>query len=143
MDTYVWWFVLAFGLAIAELMTGTFYLLVIAMALGVAGLAALFGAGFVVQLVIATAIGIGGSLLLRNSRFGRGIHASSAADPVQNMDVGQTVRVEQWSNNRTARATYRGALWDIELAAGESPVAGDYVIREIQGNRLVVVPRRS
>lgn len=138
MSSYVWWFVLAFGLAIAELMTGTFYLLVIALALGVAGLAALFGAGFALQLVVATAIGFGGSMLLRNSRFGRRASASGANDPVQNMDVGQTVRIDQWSGSRTARATYRGAQWDVELAAGETPAPGDYVIREIQSNRLVV-----
>jgi membrane protein implicated in regulation of membrane protease activity len=137
MGSYVWWFVLAFGLAIAELMTGTFYLLVIALALGVAGLAALFGAGFAVQLVVATAIGFGGSIALRNSRFGRRAHASRS-DRVQNMDVGQTVRIEQWADNRTARASYRGAQWDVELAAGETPGAGEYVIREIHANRLVV-----
>jgi membrane protein implicated in regulation of membrane protease activity len=142
MDSYVWWFVLAFGLAIAELMTGTFYLLVIALALGVAGLAALFGAGFSVQLLIATAIGVGGSLALRKSTFGRRIHASPADDPVQNMDVGQTVRIEQWSDHR-ARATYRGSQWDIELAAGETPAPGEFVIRAIQGNRLVVSRKLS
>ena len=37
MDNYVWWFVIGFGLVVAELLTGTFYLLVLAVAFGAAG----------------------------------------------------------------------------------------------------------
>jgi membrane protein implicated in regulation of membrane protease activity len=140
MAGYVWWFVLAFGLLIAELVTGTFYLLVIALALASAGVAHLLGAALAVQLVVAAAVGFGGSLWLRRSRFGR-LARKEAADSVQHMDVGQVVRVDQWSPSRTARASYRGALWDVELAAGEEPVAGEFVIREIQGNRLIVARR--
>ena len=44
MDNYVWWFVIGFGLVVAELLTGTFYLLVIAIAFGAAGVAALVDA---------------------------------------------------------------------------------------------------
>ena len=60
MSGYAWWFVLAFGLLIAELVTGTFYLLVIALALASAGVAHLLGAAFAAQLVVAAAIGFGG-----------------------------------------------------------------------------------
>lgn len=140
MAGYVWWFVLAFGLLIAELVTGTFYLLVISLALASAGVAHLLGAALAVQLVVAAAVGIGGSLWLRHLRIGR-LGRKEAADSVQHMDVGQVVRVDQWSPARTARASYRGALWDVELAAGEEAVAGEFVIREIQGNRLIVARR--
>jgi membrane protein implicated in regulation of membrane protease activity len=140
--TYVWWFVLAFGLLIAELVTGTFYLLVIAFALACAGAANLLGAGLALQLVIAAAIGFGGSLWLRNSHFGRR-GRKDRADSVQNMDVGQTVRVDQWSSARTARTNYRGAQWDVELAAGEEAAPGEFVIREIHANRLIVGPQRT
>ena len=71
MQAYVWWFVLGFGLVVAELMTGTFYLLVIAIALACAGVAAFFDAPLAGQLVIAAVIGLGGSLWLRKSRFGK------------------------------------------------------------------------
>jgi membrane protein implicated in regulation of membrane protease activity len=138
MSGYVWWFVLGFGLLVAELLTGTFYLMVIALAAGAAGVAALLGAGLPLQLLVAAVIGFGGSLWLRKTR---GLHPAGAND-LQNMDVGQVVRVEHWSPNRTARASYRGALWDIELAAGEQPAPGEFVIRDIQSNRLIVAPRR-
>jgi membrane protein implicated in regulation of membrane protease activity len=139
MQAYVWWFVLGFGLLVAELMTGTFYLLVIALALACAGVTAFFGAPLELQLVVAAAIGLGGSLWLRRSRFGR--RHDRGADRVQNMDIGQIVRVEHWSANRTARAAYRGAQWDVELAPGEAMQAGDFVIRDIQANRLIVAAR--
>jgi membrane protein implicated in regulation of membrane protease activity len=142
MSGYVWWFVLAFGLVIAELVTGTFYLLVLSIALASAGVAHLLGAAFAVQLVVAAAIGFGGSLWLRRSRIGR-LGRKEAADSVQNMDVGQVVRVDQWSPARTARTSYRGALWDVELAAGEDAAPGEFVIREIHANRLIVAARRA
>ena len=139
MQAYVWWFVLGFGLLVAELMTGTFYLLVIALALACAGLVAFFDAPLTVQFVVAAAVGLGGSLWLRRSRFGR--RHDPRADRVQNMDIGQTVRVEHWSPNRTARAAYRGTQWDVELAPGAAMQAGEFVIRDIQANRLIVAPR--
>jgi membrane protein implicated in regulation of membrane protease activity len=140
MSGYVWWFVVGFGLLVAELLTGTFYLLVIAVAMGAAGLAALAGAPFALQLVIAAAIGLGGSLWLRTTKFGRRLH-ERGDDRVQNMDIGQSVRIDQWSPARTARAQYRGSTWEVELAPGELPAAGEYVIREIQANRLIVAAK--
>jgi membrane protein implicated in regulation of membrane protease activity len=140
MSGYVWWFVVGFGLLVAELLTGTFYLLVIAVALGAAGLAALAGAPFALQLVLAAAIGAGGSLWLRRSNFGRRLH-QRGDDRLQHMDVGQSVRVEQWTPTRTARAQYRGSTWEVELAPGEQPVAGDFVIRAIHANRLIVAAK--
>lgn len=142
MDNYVGWFVIGFGLVIAELLTGTFYLLVIAVAFGAAGVAALLGAPMVVQLATAAAFSLGGTLWLRASPFGRRLHDRATSDHVQNMDVGQTLRVEQWTPNRTARASYRGATWDVELIPGEELVAGEFVIREIHANRLIVAPKR-
>ncbi len=59
MDSHIIWFVVAFGLLVAELLTGTFYLLVIALALGVAGVAAWLGAPVALQFVLAAAIGLG------------------------------------------------------------------------------------
>lgn len=142
MSGSVWWFVLAFRLLIAELVTGTFYLLVISLALACAGVAHLLGAAPATQLVVAAAIGFGGTLWLRRARLGR-LGRKDAADSVQNMDVGRVVRVDQWSPSRAARANYRGAQWDVELAPGEEAAPGDFVIREIHANRLIVAARRA
>jgi len=140
MDSYIVWFVVAFGLLVAELLTGTFYLLVIAIALAVAGFAALAGASSPLQFIVGAAIGLGGSIWLRSTRFGERLH-ERGEDLVQNMDIGQTLRVEHWTAARTARASYRGAVWDVELAPGEQPAGGEFVIREINANRLIVAPK--
>jgi len=140
MDSFIGWFVVAFGLLVAELLTGTFYLLVIAIALAVAGIAALAGLSTPLQFVVAAAIGVGGSIWLRSTRFGRRLH-ERGDDRVQNMDIGQSLRVENWTTARTARANYRGAVWDVELAPGEQPMSGEFVIREIQANRLIVAAK--
>lgn len=139
MSGWVWWFVLAGGALIAELLTGTFYLLVIAVALAAGGAASLLGAPFALQLLATAAIGFGGALALRRMRFAR---RNDPAQPLQNMDVGQTVNVAHWSDARTARARYRGALWDVELAPGEEAQPGEFVIQAIRANRLVVARRR-
>jgi membrane protein implicated in regulation of membrane protease activity len=140
MTGYVWWFVIGFGLLVAELLTGTFYLLIIAIAMGVAGITAFLGASLALQLVVAAAIGLGGSVWLRSTKWGKRLH-QRGDDRVQNMDLGQSLRVDQWTAARTARAQYRGSVWDVELAPGEQPVAGDFVIREIHANRLIVAAK--
>ena len=130
--------VLAFGLLILELLTGTFYLLVIAVAIAAGGLTNLAGAPFELQLVVAAVIGLAGSLWLRRSRFGR-----LGDDPasLQSFDIGQVVRIDSWGAGNTARAQYRGAEWDVVLAPGETAAAGEFVIRSVQGSRLVVARR--
>ena len=136
MSAWIWWMVLAFGLLILELLTGTFYLLVIAVAIAAGGLANLAGAPVTLQLVGAAVIGLAGSLGLRRSRLGRPTGEADAL--LQNLDIGQMVRIDSWGAGNTARAHYRGAEWDVLLAPGETPTPGDFVIRSVQGSRLVV-----
>ena len=140
MSDWIWWMVLAFGLLILELVTGTFYLLVIALALAAGGIAGLAGAPFTLQLVVAAAVGFTGALWLRRARFGR---LKTEGDDLQNLDVGQVVRVENWSASNTARTSYRGAAWDVVLAPGETAAPGDFVIQSVQGSRLVVARRSN
>jgi membrane protein implicated in regulation of membrane protease activity len=137
---WIWWLVLAFGLLILELLTGTFYLMVIAVALAAGGVASLAGATLALQLVVAAAVGFAGALWLRRSRFGR---LKTEGDELQNLDVGQLVRVDGWSAGNTARAQYRGAEWDVVLAPGETAAPGEFVIRAVQGSRLVVARRTN
>ncbi|MFN7572482.1 MAG: NfeD family protein [Betaproteobacteria bacterium] len=134
------WFVLGLVLLVAELATGTFYLLMLAVAFAAGGVVALAGGPLALQLVLAAAIGFAGSIWLRRVRALRSARGS-AHDPVQHMDVGQTVHVDEWGRDGTARAQYRGALWEVELARGEPARAGAYTIQAIHANRLVVVAR--
>lgn len=135
------WLVLA-GLAIGvELFTGTFYLLMIAIGLAAGGGIALLGGALEWQLLVAAAIGFAAVGLLRRSRFGKMNKEEAARDPNVILDIGQSVRVELWSEldgTSTSRVRYRGAEWDVELAPGNAAQAGQFIIREVRGSRLIV-----
>jgi len=123
MGDWVWWFVLAFVLLVAELLTVTFYLLMIR-ARPCRRRSGKPGRRFAsrLQLLVAAVLGFSGALLLRRLRFGK--LQNDQAEPLQNMDVGQSLKVDGWSGTRTARANYRGAQWDIEACAGRGTATG-------------------
>ncbi|MBQ5946769.1 NfeD family protein [Massilia sp. ST3] len=137
MSDWTIWLIGTGILVIAELFTGTFYLLMIALGLCAGALAALLGASGPLQTLAAAAVGVAATLVLRRSRFGRAARGEAANDPNMNLDIGQRVSVPQWQGRR-ARVMYRGALWDVELRPGASDHPGDFRIVEVHGNRLVV-----
>jgi len=137
MSDWTIWLIGAGVLVIAELFTGTFYLLMIALGLCAGALAALAGLSGPLQTLVAAAVGVAATLVLRRSRFGKAAHGEAANDPSINLDIGQRVRVPQWQDRR-ARVMYRGALWDVELRPGASDHPGDFRIVEVHGNRLIV-----
>lgn len=142
MAPWIIWFALAGVLVVLEMFSGTFYLLMIAISFAVGGVVALAGTGGEAQLAIAAMTGLIAIYGLRRSRLGRFSRRDAARDPNVNLDIGQTLTVDEWSGQegeiRTARAVYRGASWDIELEPGAQARPGVFVIREIRGNRLVV-----
>ena len=132
-ESTLWW--LMTGIAVAvELLTGTFYLLMVAIGLGAGALAAHAGAGVSVQLVVAAVVG-GGAVaacyLLRGKR-----RAGPAA--VDSLDVGATVQVDSWNTDGTANVKYRGANWTAMPASGTVQGTGAHRVREVIGSRLVV-----
>ena len=137
MSDWTIWLVGAGILVIAELFTGTFYLLMIALGLCAGAMAALAGISGPLQTVVAAAVGVASTLVLRRSRLGKSGREEAANDPNMNLDIGQRVSVPQWQDRR-ARVMYRGALWDVELRPGASDHPGDFRIVEVHGNRLIV-----
>jgi membrane protein implicated in regulation of membrane protease activity len=131
------WLAAAGVLVVLELMSGTFYLLMIAIGLTFGALAALAGASTPVQTIAAALVGVLATGLLHRSRFGRPNKHSPARDHNVNLDIGQRVTVPAWQDGR-ARVMYRGALWDVELGQGATPHSGDFRIVEVQGSRLIV-----
>jgi membrane protein implicated in regulation of membrane protease activity len=138
MSDWMIWFGLAGALVICEMFTGTFYLLMIGIGFSAGGLAALAGAGGSTQLAVTAIVGIAATYGLRRSKWGKMERGNASRDPNVNLDIGQTVAIEVWSEARTARAMYRGALWDVELEGDAQARAGTFVIREVRGSRLIV-----
>ena len=64
MDAYLVWLLLGLALVIVELLTGTFYLLVLGVAAFGAGAVAWFGGGFAAQAIAAAAVALVGADLV-------------------------------------------------------------------------------
>jgi membrane protein implicated in regulation of membrane protease activity len=136
-DSTFWW--IAAGVAVAaELITGTFYLLMVAIGLAAAALVAHTGAATAIQITVAAAVGGGAVLVLRWARS-RGTAAPAAqANPDIHLDIGQTVHIAHWSADGSSQVHYRGANWTAIHRTGVVPVAGEHRVAEVIGSRLLV-----
>ena len=138
-----WWWMAA-GVAVAvELVTGTFYLLMIGLGLAAGALAAHAGLNGNAQIVIAALTGGGATALWH---FKRASHPQSA--PVRensdaHLDIGATVTVTHWNDDRTARVNYRGSSWTARLQSGAVMRSGAHVVSAVEGNWLVLSPSDS
>ncbi len=143
MSAHWWWWGLAVGLMAFELTTGTLFLLVLAVGAAVGGLAAFGGLGGAAQILVAAVTALVGWFLLR--RFQprrRGALPSVQSNQDVLLDIGSRVRVDRWQPGGVSRVHYRGAAWEAVIAPGipGEPAPGDYEIRAIEGNRLVLAP---
>lgn len=137
-ESTIWW-LLAGAAVAAELVTGTFYLLMLAVGLAVGAIAAYLGFSSVAQLLLAAAIG-GGAV------FGWYFYRSKSPAPLPananrdvNLDIGEPVHVEYWNADGTATVKFRGANWTaVSSDPSASGLTGSFRIREMLGNRLVI-----
>jgi membrane protein implicated in regulation of membrane protease activity len=140
MDPALAWAILGLVLVIAELLSGTFYLLMFgAAAFGAAG-AAYLGQPFSVQAIVASvvaALGCYGVHLYRER---------NRAGQMPSIDAGMPASFEAWIDvaARLARVRYRGATWEARVEGAEAlePGATVYVLAA-DGNTLKVAKNRS
>ncbi len=143
------WWVIAGVLLAAELLTGTFFLLMLAVGAVAAALAALAGWDATAQMAVAAAIGGGAALAWYARLRGRRTHGGKQpaslgthADPDLALDLGQTVTVPQWAADGSAQVHYRGSLWTARLQSpappGDAPAPGNFRIVAMQGNVLLL-----
>lgn len=139
-DSTVWWLV-AGGAVALELVTGTFFLLMLAIGLAAGALAAHAGLALTGQLITAAVVG-GGAVVAWQRWRGKHLATRPAHDsPDVNLDIGGSVVVEHWDVDGTARVRYRGAEWRVQQhTAAVNPAPGLYSIVSVQGNRLIVRP---
>jgi membrane protein implicated in regulation of membrane protease activity len=139
LEPYIIWILAAIALVIIELLTGTFYLLVLGLA-AVAGAAlAWFGLSFSAQAIVAAIVGVLGVVLVHRYRVSTGQTATS----INAIDVGQRVTIESWVNETEglARVHYRGTLWDAKVM-GEHGTGTTFYIRGVEGSTLHIAPER-
>lgn len=141
MEPALVWLLLGLGLIVVELVTGTFYLLILGLAAGIGALAAWLGAPIWLQAVLVAIAAVAGSVVIKRRKL-----AHPAKGGNDQMDIGQTVVVESWVSEpqRLARVTYRGASWDAEILGRDAVAPGAvlYVVGT-EGSRLQVAAARN
>jgi membrane protein implicated in regulation of membrane protease activity len=135
------WLLVGLLLVVVEMMTGTFYLLILGLAAGIGSLIAYLDQPFWMQAMVAAIAAIAGGVLVH--RFHRAANATSPKDIAN--DIGQTVTIETWVSEpqRLARVRYRGTIWDAEVLGSNrvEPDALLYVVA-MEGSRLKVSSTR-
>ncbi|MGH7603219.1 MAG: NfeD family protein [Gemmatimonadaceae bacterium] len=132
------WAIAGLGLVIVELITGTFYLLVLGIAAFGAAVAAWAGLAFEGQSVAAAAIALAGSYVVHAYR------ARNSARQMRPIDAGQPANFEAWVDQGAglARVRYRGASWEARLESGDAPQPGALLyVLSTEGNTLRVSAR--
>ena len=137
-ETTLWWLVCGGTIAV-ELLTGTFYLLMLAIGFAAAALSAHVGYGQTTQMVMAAVVG-GAAVVawhLRQMKR-RQQEPPAGANANVNLDIGETVQIEAWHADGSADVHYRGARWTAIHRPGVTPSPGPHRVAELVGNRLLV-----
>jgi len=137
-ESTIWWLLAGAAVGV-ELVTGTFYLLMIAVGLVAGAVAAHLGLPLVGQIVVAAVIG-GGAVAVWHWKRGKSPAPLPAnANRDVNLDIGEPVQVAQWNADGTATVKFRGANWTAVAAdPDEAAGPGSFRIKEMLGNRLVI-----
>jgi membrane protein implicated in regulation of membrane protease activity len=137
METYWIWWLTAVVLVIAEMFSGTFYLIAVAFGLATAGLAAYLGLAWFGQAAIAavlctTSVGV--------IYFWKQKQVKTHGQTNLAYDIGQAVHIVNWLDDHHARVSYRGAEWDAELAGKTQADKARQVwhIKDMVGSRLII-----
>jgi membrane protein implicated in regulation of membrane protease activity len=139
MDAWLLWVIVGFVLVIAELVTGTFYLLVLGVGAFAAALVASVGANILVQAGVGSAVALGGAWFVHHWHEA---HRKSDEGRANFLDRGQAVVLEGWTNEPAgiARVKYRGASWDARVAEpAVRPTPGSTLYIDSQENGTLVV----
>ena len=134
-DSSIWWLLTGVAVA-AELMTGTFYLLVVALACVAGGAIAGLGYDIGWQWGAAALVEVVGTLAI--NRWKRTHQTKPKLS--NNLDIGAKVSVLEWNEDGTARVAYRGTQWDAILESPSMPRREHMVIVDMRGALLVLGP---
>lgn len=139
-ESTIWWLLAGTAVGV-ELVTGTFYLLMVALGLAGGAVAAHLGLSVPTQLLCAALLSGGAVVLWHRQRKRTPDRLPARANPDVNLDIGQTLHIDTWDADGTAQVKYRGALWTVEPMPGVSHTGrGSYRIEQVVGSRLLVVP---
>ena len=119
------WLIGALLALMAEFMSGTFYLLVIAVALAAGGVANLLGGSDTLCWTLASVGGIAGVLAVGRWRKRQSQSPHLATTRQDDPDIGQLVRVLSQTDSQNLRVHYRGTEWQARLQEPTALQPGD------------------
>ena len=135
----IWW-VAAGVMVAAELATGTFYLLMVALGMAAGAVAAHLGGSGSLQIVTAAVVG-GATTALWHLKRASGPKPPPLRENADvNIDIGERIHVDAWGPDGTARVAYRGSTWTARLAPDAAPAPGMHRVSAVEGNWLVLSP---
>ncbi|HEY8879091.1 MAG TPA: NfeD family protein [Roseateles sp.] len=133
----VWW-IAAGVLVAAELATGSFYLLMLAVGAAAGAVAAHFSLGLTAQMVSSAIVGGAAVFALHSRRAKAPKAAPASSNPDVNLDIGQSVQVDAWSADGRTQVQYRGAAWQARFIGSTPAQTGRHVIRAVEGSCLLL-----
>lgn len=138
-ESTLWWIVAGFLVSL-ELLSGSFYLLMLALGASAAALSAMGGVTQALQIVIAALVGGGAVLLWHRHLLKRGRLDPLGHDTsgLGSLDVGERVTVHHWEPDGTTHVHYRGSEWMARFHGAHVPQAGLHRIKAIESNYLVL-----
>ena len=134
MDQTTFWWLIAGALIVAELLTGTFYLLMLSLGATAGALAAYADSPLTLQVVVSALVGGAAVVLWSLKQQSEPVESSSQ----QHLDVGETVTVDTWDAQGQTHVKHRGAQWSALCIPNVTPEPGVHRIVEVTGNRLVL-----
>lgn len=135
-DTTLWWLLAGAAVAV-ELLTGTFYLLMLGIGMAAGALAAHLGLAPGGQIGVAAVVSIatvGGWHFLRPRWAGGRGEAGENLD----FDAGEQVVVDAWAADNTCTVRYRGTIWTAVPADASALGTGVHRVQRVDGSRLVL-----
>lgn len=129
------WMLMTGLLVIAEVLTGSFYLLVLGACTALAGAAAFLGAPVTGQFVVfgvTAAVAVFGKVPRMLQRW------FNRSPAIQASDIGAAVTVTEVGADSQFRVSYRGSEWSARLASPEPVEAGQTLrVVRVEGIELV------
>jgi membrane protein implicated in regulation of membrane protease activity len=132
------WWALAGTLVAVELLTGSFYLLALAVGAAAGALAAHLGMGLTAQVIVSAVVGGGATALWHFIRARSPQPQPAASNRDVLLDIGEEVHVPEWSAEGKAQVQYRGATWTARPQDTQAPQPGRHVITSVVGNQLIL-----
>ncbi len=129
------WLIAGIVLCTVEMLTGTFFMLVLGVAAFAGALVGWSGLDFWLQVAAASAVGVIGVGWVQGHR------KKAPARPPLSLDIGQPVTFERWVSQPEGmgRVYYRGSTWDARIATACDAVPGAILyIQAIDNNVLEV-----